>query len=76
MKFKTVAAAALLAISPLAAAAGSLAVPAEPVVTEPEDDVLAAPSFGSFGLGGGAVAVAAVAAAAALASSSDSSTTD
>lgn len=75
MKFKTVAAAALLAISPLAAQAGSVDAGAgEPVVIPAGDDVLSLGSLGSFGLGGGAAAAVAALTILAIVASSDDTT--
>lgn len=74
MKFKTIATAALIAISPIAASAGSLgAGMTEPVVAPADDDdVLALGLFGS--LGGGGVAAAAALAVIAIAASSGTGT--
>ena len=75
MKFKTIAAAALIAVSPIAASAGSLgAGMTEPVVAPADDDIMAMPSFGSFGLGGGAAAAVAALTVIAIAASSGTGT--
>lgn len=75
MKYKTIAAAALIAVSPIAASAGNLGAGiVEPALIPADDDVLSLGSLGSFGLGGGAAAAVAALTVLAIAASSGTGT--